>query len=415
MTAQCTRVDATPDDLLLTTADPVAAARNHIVETALTPSSVGRVGLELEFHLVDLDAPARRPAWDEIQALAAGLPPMPSGSSVTVEPGGQLELSTPPAADTATSVAALQADRTVLRTALGRAGFGTAPLGTDPARPVRRVNPSGRYVAMEQHFAALGCEEPGKAMMSATAALQVNLDAGPEAGWSQRLDLIRSLGPVLVAASACSPYLGGRSSGWHSMRQQIWHGIDHSRSDPVLGSEPRAAWASYALNAPVMLVRDGDRTTPVTRRVPFRAWLRGASPIDRRPTLDDLDYHLTTLFPPVRPRGWLEFRYLDALPDPWWRVAATVVAALLLDDSAKAAAFRATEGTEDLWLAAARWGLEHPALASAALESVEAALEAAERVGADAESIDAVASYVERYVARGRCPADDRLLQGVTA
>ncbi|MBV8160519.1 MAG: ergothioneine biosynthesis glutamate--cysteine ligase EgtA, partial [Acidimicrobiia bacterium] len=120
-----------------------------------------------------------------------------------------------------------------------------------------------------------------------------------------------------------------------------------------------------------------------------------------------------TLFPPVRPRGWLELRYLDALPDPWWRVAATVVAALLLDDEAKAAAFRATEGTEGLWLAAARWGLEHPALAAAGVESVGAALGAAERVGADARSVAAVASYFERYVARGRCPADDRLLQGV--
>ena len=94
-------------------------------------------------------------------------------------------------------------------------------------------------------------------------------------------------------------------------------------------------------------------------------------------------------------------------------MAATVVAALLLDDSAKAAAFRATDGTEDLWLAAARWGLEHPALATAALESVEAALDAAPRIGADEESVAALASYLDRYVAQGRCPADDRLLQGV--
>jgi glutamate--cysteine ligase len=145
----------------------------------------------------------------------------------------------------------------------------------------------------------------------------------------------------------------------------------------------------------------------------FTRWILDGHELGH-PTIDDLDYHLTTLFPPVRPRGWLEFRYLDALPDPWWRVAATVVAALLLDDSAKAAAFRATEGTEDLWLAAARWGLEHPALASAALESVEAALEAAERVGADDDSVAALVSYIDRYVARGRCPADDRLLQGVS-
>jgi glutamate--cysteine ligase len=401
MTAQCTRVDAAPDDLLLTAADPVAAARDHIVQTAFTPSTVGRVGLELEFHLVDLNAPARRPAWDEIQALAAALPAMPSGSSVTVEPGGQLELSTPPEPDTASSVAALQADRAVLGAALASAGFGTAPLGTDPARPVRRVNPSGRYVAMEQHFAALGCEQPGKAMMSATAALQVNLDAGPEAGWSQRLGLIRALGPVLVAASACSPYLGGRSSGWHSMRQQIWHGIDHSRSDPVVGREPGAAWASYALNAPVMLVRDGDRTTSVTRRVPFRAWLRGASPIGRRPTLADLDYHLTTLFPPIRPRGYIEIRCLDALPDRWWPALAALTVTLIDDAETADRAAELCEPVRDSWQVAARNGLADPTLRAAVQGCVDAA---ARRCPAPLKAD--VEAYAE-LILSGRTPGDE--------
>jgi glutamate--cysteine ligase len=163
-----------------------------------------------------------------------------------------------------------------------------------------------------------------------------------------------------------------------------------------------------------MFIRENvDRYIPLDRPLSFARWILEGHELGY-PTVDDLDYHLTTLFPPVRPRGWLELRYLDALPDPWWRVAATVVATLLLDDEAKAAAFRATEGTEDLWLAAARWGLEHPALASAALESVEAALEAAGRVGADDASVDALASYLDRYVARARCPADDRLYQGVS-
>ena len=86
---------------------------------------------------------------------------------------------------------------------------------------------------MEQHFDALGCAGAGKEMMTATAALQVNLDAGPAAGWSERLSLIRTLVPMLVAASSTSPYLGGHTSGWHSMRQGTWQGIDHGRSDPV--------------------------------------------------------------------------------------------------------------------------------------------------------------------------------------
>src|SRR3954451_3956495 len=298
-------------DPLAHSRDAVEAAREHVVSAALTAGPTGTVGLELEFHLVDLARPVRRPEWREGQALVAGLPAMPSGSSVTVEPGGQLELSTPPATGGGPAGAALRRARAVLRDSLAGAGFGTAPIGADPARPARRINPGGRYAAMEQHFAALGCAAPGRAMMTAPAAPQVNLDAGPRVAWPQRIDLLRCLGPVLVAMSACSPYLAGAASGWSSMRQEAWLGIDHRRSDPVPAGDPGHAWAEYALSAPVMLVRDGGRVTPVTERVPFTAWLRGDAPFDRRPALADLESHLTTLFPPFRPRGYLEIRCLD--------------------------------------------------------------------------------------------------------
>lgn len=389
------------DDVLLGAADPVEAAREYIAGAALHESPDHQVGLELEFHLVDLRHPARRPTWTEVQAVANQLPPMPSGSSVTVEPGGQLELSTPPRPDIGAAVAALRADRAVLRNALTGSGYGAAPLGADPARPVRRVNPSDRYVAMERHFTALGCAEPGKAMMSATAALQVNIDAGPAAHWTQRLGLVRDLGPVLVAAAAGSPYLGGRASGWRSMRQQAWHGIDHGRSDPVRAGEPTQAWASYALNAPVMLVRDADRYTPVTERVPFAGWLRGAAPIARRPTLADLDYHLTTLFPPIRPRGYIEIRCLDALPDRWWPALAAFTVTLLDDDVAADRAAELCEPVRDAWAAAAQHGIADRALHTAVRGCAEvAAARCPAELRPDAE---AFAELVER----GRTPGDE--------
>ncbi len=401
MTAQFTPAAAPPEDPLVHAPDPVEAARQHIVDAALRDAPDGQVGLELEFHLVDLRNPGRRPTWAEVQAIAAQLPPMPAGSSVTLEPGGQLELSTPPRPDVASAVAALGADRAVLRDALAAVGFGAAPLGTDPARPVRRINPNARYVAMERHFAALGCAAPGKAMMSATAALQINLDAGPAARWSQRLGHIRNLGPMLVAASACSPYLGGRTSGWHSMRQQAWHGIDHSRSDPVPASEPTAAWASYALNAPVMLVRDGDHVTPVTERVPFRAWLHGAAPLGRPPTTADLDYHLTTLFPPIRPRGYIEIRCVDALPDRWWPALAGLTVTLIEDEVAADRAAELCEPLRDSWTDAARAGLGDPAIRHAARGCADvAARRCAPELRADVERF---ADLVER----GRTPGDE--------
>jgi glutamate--cysteine ligase len=238
-------------------------------------------------------------------------------------------------------------------------------------------------------------------MMTATAALQVNLDAGAEAGWPARLGLIRDLGPVLVAVSACSPYLAGRASGWHSMRQEAWHGIDHSRSNPVPGRDPGQAWAAYALSAPVMLVRDGELSEAVTRRVPFSAWLRGEAPISRRPTLDDLDYHLTTLFPPIRPRGYIEIRCLDAVPDRWWPALAALTVTLIDDPVAADRAAELCAPVRGRWVAAARDGLADPALYRAALGCAEVA---AERGPA------ALKAEVEAYaelISRGCAPGDE--------
>ena len=374
MTAQATTTRDTADPLVVAE-DPFDAAREHLIENALTESHIGRVGLELEFHLVDLATPAQRPTWTALNEAAAQLPAMPSGSSVSFEPGGQIELSTPPTADLVSAVAALRCDRDVLRRTLGSFGLGAAPLGADPARRVQRVNPSRRYAAMEGHFDALGCGKPGRAMMSATAALQVNLDAGPESGWADRLALIESLVPVLIAASSSSPYLGGRASGWHSMRQQAWHGIDHSRSGPVGGGEPASAWATYALDAPVMLIRDGDDIRSVAERLSFGDWLGGAPATDRPPTLDDLEYHLTTLFPPVRPRGYIEIRCADALPDRWWPALAALIVVLIDDPAAADRAAEASQPVANLAEVAARRGMSDPRIRTAVQECTAIAVE----------------------------------------
>jgi len=389
------------DDLLHASGDPVEAARQHIADSALNADDGGRVGLELEFHLVDLTQPGRRPTWEQASALALGVGQLPSSSLVTLEPGGQIELSTPPAADVVTSVAALRADRDVLRARLLESGFGAAPLGADLARPVERINPSSRYLAMEEHFDALGCAGSGKAMMSATAALQVNLDAGPAGGWDDRLSLIRSMVPILVAVSATSPYLGGTSSGWHSMRQGTWQGIDHGRSDPVPRGEPTAAWADYALRAPVMLLRSGEQLHSVTNRVSFGDWLRGDPSLGRAATLEDLDYHLTTLFPPVRPRGYVEIRCLDALPDRWWPAVASITATLVDDPEAADAATEVCAPVAEAWEAAAREGLADPAIRRA----VSGCLDIAVRRGP--EGLRSEVEELAELIASGRTPSGE--------
>jgi ergothioneine biosynthesis glutamate--cysteine ligase EgtA len=382
----------------------LAESVEYATRAALREGPTGRVGLEFEEHLVDLSAPARRVPWCRVRAVIEALAPLPGGSGVTVEPGGQVELSGPPAADVATAVAAVRVDRAVLHAALAVEGLGLAPLGADPLRPPERVNPAARYSAMEQHFAAVGCAEAGLAMMTSTASVQVNLEAGPAVGWGARVALAHQLGPVLVAVSACSPLLGGRRTGWRSSRQRVWGDLDQARCGPLLGGpDPAGEWAAYALSAPVMLVRDttSGAAEPVRGRTAFADWVTGEAPLGgRRPTTQDLDYHLTTLFPPVRLRGFLEIRYLDAAPEPWWPALVAVTATLLDDPVAADRAAAASAPVAGAWDRAARRGLADDDLRTAATGCLAAAVDAAP--AALRPEVEALAALVER----GRCPGD---------
>jgi glutamate--cysteine ligase len=397
---------AHPDDVL----PDLDAAHAHVATVALRAAPAGPVGLELESHLVDLAAPADRVPWTRVGAAVAALPPLAGNSRVTVEPGGQVELSGPPAGDVATAVAELRADTAAVRVQLAGAGLGLATVGADPCRPPARVNPGARYVAMEQHFAAAGCLPAGTAMMTSTASLQVNLEAGPAAGWRDRVRLAHALGPVLVAVSACSPLLAGRVTGWRSSRQSVWGALDQARCGPLLGrDDPAEEWAAYALAAPVMLVRDGAAgAVPVHSRTSFADWVTGARLGGRRPTVADLDYHLTTLFPPVRLRGFLEVRYLDAAPEPWWPALAAVTTTLLDDPAAADAAAAATEPVATAWDRAARDGLADRALHAAAAACLDAALRHAPP--ALVPEVTALADLVDRR----SCPGDE-LLSAVRA
>lgn len=384
----------------------VEAAYAHVAATALTDQDRGLVGLELESHLVDLVDPAARVSWDRATDAVTALPAMPGASSVTLEPGGQLELSGPPAGDVAVAVQALREDVDAVSRALAPLSLGVARLGIDPARPARRVNPGPRYAAMERHFDATGRGAPGRAMMCSTASLQVNLDAGARHLWNARVARAHLIGPVLVAVSACSPLVEGRRTGWRSNRQRVWGELDQTRCGP-LGSthEPAHEWADYALCAPVMLVRDPAgslaRAEPVLERVPFRAWAAGDVELGgRRPVPADLDYHLTTLFPPTRLRGFLEVRCLDAAPEPWWPALAAVVALLMDDATAADLATEACEPVAGRWHEAARDGLGDEALAAAAKRCLQAAADAA-----PPSLVDDVGALAD-LVSTGRCPGD---------
>jgi glutamate--cysteine ligase len=191
----------------------VDAAFERAQQAALASSVIGCVGLELEAHLVDLDAVSESVAWDKVDPLPAIVGAAAGQSVVSLEPGGQLELSGVPAPDILTSVSQLRLDAVRTRLALAELRLGVAYAGADPLRPPVRVNPRPRYRAMEEHFTATGRAVPGAVMMNSTAAMQVNLQAGPQRGWPERVARAYRLGPTLVAISASSPWLQGHEPG----------------------------------------------------------------------------------------------------------------------------------------------------------------------------------------------------------
>src|SRR5258708_30903944 len=149
-----------------------------------------------------------------------------------------------------TTVTELRRDGQRARRARAELGLGAAHAGADPLRPPRRVNPRPRYRAMEAHFAATGRAEPGAVMMNSTAAMQVNLEAGPERGWPERVARAHRLGPTLVAISAGSPRLRGRDTGGKSARQRTGGRLDARACGPVPGSVAPGAASHADLHPP---------------------------------------------------------------------------------------------------------------------------------------------------------------------
>ena len=348
-------------------------AEAHVHGICFKTGPPRRVGVELEWLVRDardaaLPVPAERifPAVADLTAPAVLPSPaaLLTGSMLTTEPGGQLELSSAPADSLGECVTAVRREMTTLREAVRRAGLALQGYGFDPLRPPRRVLELPRYAAMEEFFDRSG--PWGREMMCNTASVQVCLDAGQDTaatgGYRWRWRLAHRIGPVLVAAFANSALRQGRPSGWRSTRQEVWGHLDPGRTQPpATDGDPRDAYTAYSLDAELMLMRrpgsPSGRVPPSWAAPPgltFRGWLRGGpvaglrgrargTVYDRPPTVDDLTYHLSTLFPPVRPRGHLELRMIDAQPGDGWIVPAAVAWALLEDPRAADAAMAAAE------------------------------------------------------------------------
>lgn len=375
-----------------------------------------KVGAETEWLITDSADPAAPVTIDRLTALLEANGPLPAGSSVTFEPGGQLELSSPALPGPARLHEALSADLEHVGKILAGAGLQLAETALDPVRPPRIQLRNPRYTAMERYFTNHR-HASGHTMMCSTASFQVCLDTGADAADVRaRWELAHRLGPVLVAAFANSAVWRGRPTGWKSTRWAIWAATDAARTRPVLdhGShpDPATAWAEYALAAKVMLVSEESGTGEWTTDPGFTLaqWISGQGP--RPATRADLEFHLSTLFPPVRPRGWWELRMIDAVPPHWWAVPMALTAALADDTQARAVAEEATERLcrgsfpdRRLWLRSAQHGVTASDVAECARVCFDAAIEALPRMGASALA-SLTNDYAERYTRRGLSPAD---------
>jgi glutamate--cysteine ligase len=340
--------------------------------TAATQPAAGRwptVGIELELLVHDVDKPWRTPVPPaEVRAALAADPRLPELTAVSFEPGGQLELSVRPA----TSVTEIDA-RTVeavrrVDDALIRRGLAAVACPVDSRRPAGAVplqEPTERYVVMREHFDSAGTA--GARMMCQTAALQVcvGLASGERAVARQWL-AANLAGPSLAAAFRHSPAADNRTA--------VWLAVDRSRTglsgSHVDADRPAQAYRDFALTAEVLPMGTTATDRQRSRSTTLASWMAAEG---HRPDEHDLRHHLTTLFPPVRPRGdYLETRFLDTQPVPDLLVAAMLVAVLLGDTEACESVI-AVVGADptrlaDQWSRCARLGTADPVLLATAVE-----------------------------------------------
>jgi glutamate--cysteine ligase len=325
------------------------------------PVSDWRIGTEHE-KFVYRTEDHRAPSYDEpggIRDLLMGLTefgwsPIEEGGkvialsgpdgTVSLEPAGQLELSGAPLENLHESCAESGRHLQQVKAVGDRLGLGFLGLGMwpDKARADLPIMPKGRYEIMLRHMPKVG--NLGLDMMLRTCTIQVNLDYSSEADMVKKFRVGLALQPVATALFANSPFTEGKPNGFKSFRSHIWEDTDPHRTgmlpfvfDEGFGYE---RYCDYALDVPMYFVfRDGKYINAAGQS--FRDFLDGRLPAlpGEKPTKADWTDHLSTAFPEVRLKSFLEMRGADG--GRWGRICAlpALWVGLLYDDIALQAAW----------------------------------------------------------------------------
>jgi glutamate--cysteine ligase len=350
------------------------------------------------------------------------------GANVSLEPGGQLELSGAPLETIHQTCDEVNQHLREVRDVADKIGvefigLGAAPIWRHEDMPMM---PKGRYRLMTGYMDRVG--SMGKTMMYRTSTVQVNLDFSSEADMVQKLRVALALQPVATALFANSPFIDGKPNGHKSWRARVWRDLDAARTGMLpfvfeqgFGFE---AWVQYALDVPMYFVyRDGVYIDALGQS--FRDFLKGQLPVlpGEVPTLSDWADHLTTIFPEARVKKFIEMRGADG--GPWRRLCALPAfwVGLMYDQTALDAAWDLVKGwdaeTRDaLRVAASVEGLQADThgikMHELALEVValsEAGLKTLARAGAGGLVPDEThfLNALKESLDSGKTPADELL------
>ncbi|WP_298671939.1 glutamate--cysteine ligase [uncultured Sphingomonas sp.] len=423
---------------------PVIESRDQLIASFARgekPRERWRIGTEHEKFVYSI-ADHHAPSWDEpggIRALLTelqqyGWQPVEEGGklialtgpdgAVSLEPAGQFELSGAPLDNLHQTCAETGRHLEQVKAAGEKLGIGFLGLGMwpDKTRAELPIMPKGRYAIMLRHMPRVG--SMGLDMMLRTCTIQVNLDYASEADMVQKFRVGLALQPLATALFANSPFTEGKPNGYLSYRSHIWSDTDPARTGMLpfvfedgFGYE---RYAEYMLDVPMYFAYREGRYIDAAG-LSFRDFLKGELPVlpGEKPTMEDWNDHLSTAFPEVRLKTFLEMRGADG--GPWSRICALPAfwVGLLYDQGALDAAWDMVkhwtmEEREALRSAAPKLGLAAPLpgggtlrdIAGAVLDIASAGLAARARLSRSGDNETGFLDPLREIVRSGKVPAE---------